>query len=374
MESDWLTIACVTKTWEHYSSIRNINGPMTGLPNVQPILPTPQDAASVTTPPKHTNVDPWKVKAVIGFLPHLIEEAAIIEALEHNGSDINSAVSMLLDAEYISSQSSSASSLSTARSSSIERDSDSDDDEIYPPSKRQNRTTKTERFLLKENDIPQVQKACSPDTSGAEQGAGSDDEVSQGSHNRKSRIIKTGKPFRKDDGKKRITTQIKATNTSDSTCSESEAESGRHRSNNGIIKQATVNSSGAKGDDSDVRLSPHPTEAKAKRTTGQPKEDNDGDIGPTSESEADDEYQPEADEDVASDFMPTTGAPAFRDSSLHDQQMNPLNTMKIQKHAHKDGKRAKPSGKLLGRAIKNLNRSHIPSPIEKVVGMKVLFI
>ena len=340
-------------------------------------LPIRQDATSEATDSKLTNVDPWKVKAVIGFLPHLIDEAAIIKALGYNGGDINNAVSMLLDAEYISSQSSTPASLSTAGSSSIERDSDTDDEEIYRPSKRQNCTTKTERSLIEENDVPhQIKEARSPKTLVVELGVDSDEEVIQGSHNRKNRTMKTGETLWKHDRKNRIA-QVKATSASDVISSESELESelesGRLHSSNRTIKQTTIDASREKDDENEFYLSAHVTKAKVKLTDGKTKEDDSGDLDPPSDSEADDEYQPDGDDEADSDFMPNTGVSTFHGSSLYDQRKN-LHSKKVQKHARKDGKRTKPSDKLLGRTIKNFDHTRIPSSIEKVVGMKVLFI
>ena len=326
---------------------------MTGLPHIQATLPTPQDAASEATGLKHTNVDPWKIKAVIGFLPHLIDEAAITKALEHNGGNINNAVSMLLEAEYISSQSSTPASQSTAGSSSIERDSDSDDEEIYRPSKRQNRTIKAEISLVKGNDVSQMQETRSSDTLGTSLGVHSDEEVIQGPNNGKIRSMKTRDTFPKHDHKKRII-QMEATYASDATSSESELESElksrRPRSSKSSIEQTTFDSKREKG------------------------ENGSGESVPPSDSEADDEYQPGGEDDADSDFIPNAGVSAFHGSSLHDEQKNILHTKLAQKLARKDGKRTRPSNKVLGRTIETFNHTRIPSPIEKVVGMKVLFI
>lgn len=325
---------------------------MTGLPHIQATLPTPQDAASEATGLKHTNVDPWKIKAVIGFLPHLIDEAAITKALEHNGGNINNAVSMLLEAEYISSQSSTPASQSTAGSSSIERDSDSDDEEIYRPSKRQNRTIKAEISLVKGNGVPQMQETRSSDTLGTRLGVHSDEEAIQGPKNGKIRSMKTRDAFPKRDHKRII--QMDATYASGATSSESELESKlksrRPRSSKSSIEQTTFDSRREKG------------------------ENGSGESDPPSDSEADDEYQPGGEDDADSDFIQNAGVSAFHGSSLHDQQKSILHTKLAQKLARKDGKRSRPSDKLLGRTIETFNHTRIPSPIEKVVGMKVLFI
>jgi hypothetical protein len=345
---------------------------MTGLPHVQATVPASQYTEAEGTPSEHTKVDAWKVKAVTGFLPHLIDEAAVIKALEQNDGDINNAVSKLLDAEYISSQSSTPATLSSPGSSSIERDSDSDDDELYPPSKRQNRTIKSDKSILNEDGVLRMEEALAHSRSSVELGTDSDSEAIQAPHKKGSRLIKKIKTLRKVEQDKRVAHQ-KDTNTSDATNSESELESGHLQSRNGAKKQATVDMS----KEIDEDHSHHPvqsTNAEANHALHETKKEAGGDLGFPSDGEADDECRPDGGGDSDSDFMPKTGVSTFHSSMPHSQRKNILQSKRVQKNPRKDGTRTKGARKVLGTTIKNFNHARIPSPIDKVVGMKVLFI
>ncbi|KAG8627790.1 hypothetical protein KVT40_003663 [Elsinoe batatas] len=122
------------QSWLHYSSIRNIGGPETGLPNVQPKALTPEEQENqrikMAAAPL---VQPWQIKALLNSLPFLIDNALAKRTLEETKGDLNAACSKLLDADDGGSAS------SAQESSSIEREPDSDDELLHAPNKRQDR-------------------------------------------------------------------------------------------------------------------------------------------------------------------------------------------------------------------------------------------
>lgn len=120
--------------WEHYSSIRNLDGPHTGPPSVKPRVLTPEEEAIQKQKLEQTpHVLPWQVDVVSKSLPFLADKPTIKRALEAAKGDINTAVSNLMDAEEYGSAS------SQPESSSVERDHDSDDDAFSGPNKKQDR-------------------------------------------------------------------------------------------------------------------------------------------------------------------------------------------------------------------------------------------
>jgi OTU domain-containing protein 3 len=135
--------------WEHYSSIRNKEGPHTGPPEVQwkPLSPEDeQDQQKKLL--EHPTIQPWQIDVVRKSLPFLTDTKVIKKALEDCNGNINNAASMLMDAEE------SGSISSTQESSSVEREPDSDDDMIYGPNKRANRSRihRATRNLMKERE------------------------------------------------------------------------------------------------------------------------------------------------------------------------------------------------------------------------------
>lgn len=120
--------------WEHYSSIRNLDGPHAGLPHVQAKVLSPEEEALQREKLHQTpHVLPWQIDVVSKSLPYLADKPSIKRALEYAKGDINLAVSNLLDAEEYGSTS------SQQESSSVERDRDSDDDMNDGPNKKQDR-------------------------------------------------------------------------------------------------------------------------------------------------------------------------------------------------------------------------------------------
>ncbi|MCJ1362639.1 hypothetical protein MMC16_001745 [Acarospora aff. strigata] len=153
--------------WEHYSSIRNISGPHTGLPQVKSNLLSPQAELENKKKLSDTpHVLPWMVNVVTQSLPYLADRATIQRTLEECKGSIDNAVSKLLDAEERGSVS------SAQTSSSIERDADSDDEALYGPNKKQDRrlsrATKTvlkEREEQRKRDLAMRLKDTKPPTS-----------------------------------------------------------------------------------------------------------------------------------------------------------------------------------------------------------------
>jgi OTU domain-containing protein 3 len=122
------------QTWEHYSSIRNIDGPHTGLPNVQAKALSPEDdAKNKAAAAKVSYVLPWMINVVTQSLPYLADRETIKKTLEESKGNIDTAVSILLDAEERASVS------SQPGSSCTERDPDSDHEEFVGPNKKQDR-------------------------------------------------------------------------------------------------------------------------------------------------------------------------------------------------------------------------------------------
>lgn len=120
--------------WEHYSSIRNLDGPHTGMPNVSPKQLSPEEERRQQEKLAQTpHVLPWMIDVVEKSLPFLLDKITIKRALEAAKGDVNVAVSNLLDAEENGSTS------SHHESSSVERDHDSDDDMHDGPNKKQDR-------------------------------------------------------------------------------------------------------------------------------------------------------------------------------------------------------------------------------------------
>jgi hypothetical protein len=125
--------------WEHYSSIRNLDGPHAGPPNVLVRVLTPQEEQAQKDQLARTpQVLPWQIDVVEKSLPFLADKPTIKRALEASRGDINAAVSRLLDADEENANSSIGSS-SYQESSSVERDQDSEDDVHAGPKKRQDR-------------------------------------------------------------------------------------------------------------------------------------------------------------------------------------------------------------------------------------------
>jgi OTU domain-containing protein 3 len=156
------------QTWEHYSSVRNINGPRTGRPEIK-ITPEAEAAAKAKAKSDHgPYIADWMVNSVTTSLPFLANNETIRKALYDNNGSIDAAVSQLLDEPSSTPCSFRSVTSSQSGSSSIERDADSDDeDEIWGANKRQNRKIKamkrvskskagTPELLIKEVNLPDM--------------------------------------------------------------------------------------------------------------------------------------------------------------------------------------------------------------------------
>ncbi|KAI9838174.1 MAG: hypothetical protein M1838_004663 [Thelocarpon superellum] len=132
--------------WQHYSSIRNIAGPHTGIPHVHLDALDAEDGETVNEAVAKTPiVSDWMIELVMQSLPYRSERLIIRRALEEHHGNVDAVISKLLDPEEGSSYS------SATGSSSVEREPDSDDeDEIRGPSKKQDRRmSKASRAVAK---------------------------------------------------------------------------------------------------------------------------------------------------------------------------------------------------------------------------------
>ncbi|KAI9821758.1 MAG: hypothetical protein M1827_002339 [Pycnora praestabilis] len=147
MERDVAHIAY--HVWEHYSSIRNISGPHTGPPEVEPATLSPADEKiEKERLSKTPYVLPWMVDVVVQSLPYLADRVTIRRTLEECKGSVDNAVSKLLDAEERGSVS------STQESSSVEREPDSDEEALSrgPNKKQDRRLSRATKTVVKEKE------------------------------------------------------------------------------------------------------------------------------------------------------------------------------------------------------------------------------
>lgn len=81
-------------SWEHYSSVRNKNGPHHGLPEIPHLLET-----DVHMDAKPNDALPWMEKVVMNSLPFLVDVQTARGALEAAQGSINVAVERLLEVQ-----------------------------------------------------------------------------------------------------------------------------------------------------------------------------------------------------------------------------------------------------------------------------------
>ncbi|KAF3904685.1 hypothetical protein ABW21_db0208599 [Orbilia brochopaga] len=85
-------------SWEHYSSVRNIDGPHNGLPQVSPKEPSPDDKQRQKgLLEKEVSIQPWMEKVVTQSLPAALPIEKIREMLAKCHCDIGMTVSRLLE-------------------------------------------------------------------------------------------------------------------------------------------------------------------------------------------------------------------------------------------------------------------------------------
>lgn len=130
----------IVQVWEHYSSIRNLDGPHNGMPEVEEkALSVEEEQRQKDKLAQTPHVLPWMVDVVAKSLPYLSDKPTIKRTLEECRGDINMAVDKLLGAEENGSQS------SAQESSSVEREPDSDEEYQRGPSKKQHRRIKPKK-------------------------------------------------------------------------------------------------------------------------------------------------------------------------------------------------------------------------------------
>ncbi|KAF3912246.1 hypothetical protein AA313_de0201267 [Arthrobotrys entomopaga] len=84
--------------WEHYSSVRNVDGPHKGLPNVSPKQITEEGKKKQKDAlDKGVVIMPWMEKVVEASLPGFVGKGKVREMLEKCKGNVNLAVSKLLD-------------------------------------------------------------------------------------------------------------------------------------------------------------------------------------------------------------------------------------------------------------------------------------
>ncbi|KAI9801758.1 MAG: hypothetical protein M1825_003130 [Sarcosagium campestre] len=137
-------------TWEHYSSIRNVAGPHTGMPNVKPAT-AQAGGASATASAKLNQTPvaaPWMIEVVMQSVPHIADRLTVKRALEASRGNIDEAVDKLLDLDQTSA--------SSTQPSSVERELDSDDEaSVGGPAKKQDRRlSRATQKLLKAQARP----------------------------------------------------------------------------------------------------------------------------------------------------------------------------------------------------------------------------
>lgn len=129
--NEYPTIYIAHHTWEHFSSVRNISGPHSGLPHVELKERAPEQEEATKAKLANAGViQPWQIELVGKSLTFLADKSTIKRALEQTHGNVTDAVSKLMDSMDGGSPS------SAQESSSIERDPDSEDDDSYRPTKR----------------------------------------------------------------------------------------------------------------------------------------------------------------------------------------------------------------------------------------------
>ena len=168
-----MTATNVWQMWEHYSSIRNLDGPHNGLPQVQERALSPEEEQKQKAKLVQTSyVMPWMIDAVTNSLPFFTDRQTIKRTLEECKGNINDAVSKLLDQEEgwsISSQ---------PESSSVEREPDSDEDALNGPNKKQDRRSSRANRQQRDPDTKRALSRLAPYRQAANSNTSDDSEAS----------------------------------------------------------------------------------------------------------------------------------------------------------------------------------------------------
>ena len=123
--------AHVNQTYEHYSSIRNIDGPIIGLPQIRIKALSPEAQKQLQRelaqgPP----IQEWMIDIAMQSLPYEANRSMVEQTIRQCRGNVNLAVDFLLP---------DSSPETSERSSSMERDPDSDDERGQKPMKKQDR-------------------------------------------------------------------------------------------------------------------------------------------------------------------------------------------------------------------------------------------
>ncbi|KAL8831155.1 MAG: hypothetical protein Q9170_005415 [Blastenia crenularia] len=129
------TLYIAYHTYEHYSSVRNVRGPHTGMPDTDPIYQSVEAAAEANEQlAKAPYIAPWMIDLVIKSQSYIEDRAIIQKKLEDAKGDPNAVVDDLIESHQVWS-----SPGASDGSSSIEREHDSEDEDYVGPKKKQDR-------------------------------------------------------------------------------------------------------------------------------------------------------------------------------------------------------------------------------------------
>ena len=139
------------KTWEHYSSVRNLVGPHAGPPLVRE--GGSDETSKAAKPTEAPVIAPWMIEVVLKSLPYPGDRLAVKRILEENQGDVDATVSRLLDDEEAGSDSGHS---SIRHSPSVEREADGDDDALIngPNKKQDRRLSRSARTTILEGRKP----------------------------------------------------------------------------------------------------------------------------------------------------------------------------------------------------------------------------
>ncbi|KAG9230778.1 putative OTU domain-containing protein 3, partial [Amylocarpus encephaloides] len=126
--------------WEHYSSVRCVDGPFEGLPNVQPKNVAEGAAESTETfPDRGPAIQDWQIKVVQTSAGNPLDEDHMGPIISERRGHFGKFLSNLLENDEHSSTSGTPGRNSDLGSSSVERDVDSEDEDFHAPRKKQDR-------------------------------------------------------------------------------------------------------------------------------------------------------------------------------------------------------------------------------------------
>jgi len=122
------------QTWEHYSSIRNLDGPHDGVPNVQPkeISSEEEDKQQKEKLKNALKVPSWQIQLVAASLPYPVDEKTIEQRIQDYKGDANEAINSFFENDEVQ-------DFSSTQESSVEPDVESNEDSSAAPTKKQDR-------------------------------------------------------------------------------------------------------------------------------------------------------------------------------------------------------------------------------------------